>query len=41
MTAIWCFQRCETGAVQRGPVTLVNVPAGDRTRIAHANFSNY
>ncbi|MGD2200555.1 MAG: nuclear transport factor 2 family protein [Candidatus Bathyarchaeota archaeon] len=40
-TAIWCFQRGDSGMVQRGPVTLVYVRAEDGYRIAHANFSNY
>ena len=41
VTAIWCFQRGGAGRVQRGPVTLVYVRAGDGWRIAHANFGNY
>ena len=41
VTAIWCFERGETGAVQRGPVTLVYVPTSDGARIVHANFGNY
>jgi len=41
VTAIWCFKRGETGALQRGPVTLVYTLSGDGYRIAHANFGNY
>lgn len=41
VTAVWCFERGETGAVQKGPVTLVYVPTGEGARIAHANFGNY
>jgi ketosteroid isomerase-like protein len=40
-TAIWFFKRGESDQVQKGPVTLVYIPAGDGFRIAHANFSNY
>jgi ketosteroid isomerase-like protein len=41
VTAIWFFKRGGSGNVQKGPVTLVYVPADDGFRIAHANFSNY
>ncbi len=41
VTAIWYFRRGGSDAVQRGPVSLVYVRAGDGFRIAHANFSNY
>ena len=40
VTAFWCFQRADS-SIQRGPVTLVYVEAGDSYRIAHANFGNY
>lgn len=41
VTAIWCFRRAGAERVQRGPVTLVYIDAGDGPRIAHANFGNY
>jgi len=41
VTAIWFFKRGGSKQAQKGPITLVYVPAGDSFRIAHANFSNY
>ena len=41
VTAIWFFKRGESGKTQKGPVTLVYVPASGGWRIAHANFGNY
>jgi ketosteroid isomerase-like protein len=39
--ADWLFQRKGADMVQRGPVTILYVKAGDGWRIAHAHFSNY
>lgn len=41
VTAVWCFQKADSDRVQKGPVTLVYVRAGDGHRIAHAHFANY
>jgi len=43
VTGIWFFTRGEGTDVepQRGPFTIVYVPAGDDYRIAHMHFANY
>ncbi len=43
VTGTWYFRSGPdaTGELQRGPMTLVFVPADDGYRIAHAHFSDY
>jgi hypothetical protein len=40
VTGIWYFQKPDS-PIQRGPVTIVYIRQGDRSRIAHMNFSEY
>ena len=41
VSATWHFSRPGSPKSQKGPVTLVYVPYGDGSRIAHAHFANY